>query len=148
MKFLRIAFLAAWMTGCVLPLALAQDTGSAPVGGGVQLGRLLRDSIAELPQYSCDLRKQFSQCRQYVVAPGNSEFRVKELSEACVSLEGVLTQSPCPQEKVIAQCQEVKFRRDAVYDAFYYQSPSSIWSVERIQEACRHLPGNFVAIDR
>lgn len=146
MKPLRIAALAAWMTVCTL--AQAQDTGAAPVGGSVQLGRLLRDSITDLPQYSCDLRKQFNQCRQYVVAPGNSEFRVKELSDACVSLDGILTQSPCPQEKVIAQCKEVKFRRDAVYDAFYYQSPSSIWSVEKVQEACRHLPGDFVAGDR
>lgn len=142
------ALVAALMVGLAPQLALAQEPVAAPSGGGVQLGRLLRDSNAELPQYSCDLRKQFDQCRQYVVGPGNAEMRVKELSDACESLEGILTQSPCPQAKVIAQCKEVKFRRDAVYDAYYYQGPSSTWTVEKIQEVCRHLPGNFVSLDR
>lgn len=145
---LKMVWVAALMVGLAPQIALAQQPVEAPSGGGVQLGRLLRDSNAELPQYSCDLRKQFDQCRQYVVGPGNAEMRVKELSDACASLEGFLTQSPCPQAQVIAQCKEVKFRRDAVYDAYYYQGLSSTWTVEKVQEVCRHLPGNFVPQER
>jgi len=145
---LAVAMVIGMVIGLVPQQVLAQESGAAPVSGGVQLGRLLRDTNADLPQYACDLRKQFNQCRQYAVAPGNAALRIKELSDACESLEGGLTQSPCPQEKRIAQCNEVKFRRDAVYDAHYYQGAPSDWTIEKLQDVCRHLPGQFVLPDQ
>ena len=148
MMHLHIAWVVALVVGFAPQMALAQQPNAAPFSAGVQLGRLLRDANAALPQYSCDLRKQFNQCRQYVVAPANAEFRVKELSDACESLEGILAQSPCPQEAVIAQCREVKFRRDAVYDASYYQGPPSAWTVEKLQDVCSQLQGDFVVPER
>lgn len=128
--------------------AQTQEPAPAPAGGTVQLGRLLRDSVTDLPIYACDLRQQFNQCRQYAVGPGNAELRIKELSDACGTLEGKLSQTACPQTQVIAQCKDVRFRRDAVYDAYYYAGAPSDWTVEKLQEVCKHLPGEFVAHGR
>ncbi len=149
---IKIACMAALMI-CNANLTVQAQTQTpesapAPAGGTVQLGRLLRDSVAELPIYACDLRKQFNQCRQYAVGPGNAETRIKELSDACGTLEGKLSQTACPQTQVIAQCKDVRFRRDAVYDAYYYEGAPSGWTVENLREVCKHLPGEFVALDR
>lgn len=140
---IKITGIAILLLGPAVALVHAQEAASPPMGGTVQIGRLLRDSVADLPMYACDLRRQFNQCRQYAVGPGNAPLRIKELSEACDTLEGKLTPSACPQTQVVAMCKEVKFRRDAVYDAYYYNGAPSEWTVEKLQEVCRHLPGEF-----
>ena len=145
---IKVACIAALMICHANPPVQAQAQEPAAAGGTVQLGRLLRDSVADLPIYACDLRKQFNQCRQYAVGPGNAELRIKELSDACGTLEGKLSQSPCPQSQVIAQCKDVRFRRDAVYDASYYEGAPSSWTAENLREVCRNLPGEFVLLDR
>ena len=132
-----LAITAAWPGA-----ALAEGTADQP-GGSIALGRLLRDSNENLPVYSCDLRKQFSQCRQYAVFPGNAAMRVTELTDACQSLGGNLLLTPCPQTKVLAQCSEVKFRRDVVCDAVYYRGKPAHWTVEGLKEVCTNLPGQF-----
>jgi len=130
-------------TAVASPCVGAADLASEQPIGGLKLGRLLRESIADLPIHACDLRKQFSQCRQYAVFPGNAAVRLAELSDACQSLGGVLLKDPCPDKHVLAHCREVKFRRDVVYDAVYYEGEPGQWTIEGLQEVCKHLPGQF-----
>lgn len=135
--FLMLVVSAPWAS------ARAAEVEAEGPMATVQLGRLLRDSNADLPVYSCDLRKQFSQCRQYAVYPGNAAARVTELTDACHSLGGTLLLTPCPDVQVLAQCHEVKFRRDVVYDAVYYKGKPARWTVKKLQDVCQNLPGQF-----
>ena len=134
---LVLVIATAWPSAGSVEVAAEQPIDS------VQLGRLLRDSNADLPIYSCDLRKQFSQCREYSVAPGNADLRVAELADSCSSLGGALLLTACPASQVLARCHEVKFRRDAVYTAVYYKGKPTNWTVKELKAACKNLPGQF-----
>lgn len=93
--------------------------------------------------YTCDLRGQFNQCRQYMIGAADDKARINELATACQSLGGSFARGQCPEEQRIATCMDVKFRRDVFYDAMYYPGEPSAWTVEHLKEVCQNLPGNF-----
>ena len=126
---------------CMLgvPLSQAQTASS----GGAELAPLASKTNAAV--YSCDLRGQFNQCRQFAVDPQQAIVRLSQVEESCQSLGGRFAPLACPTEAVVARCEEVKFRRDFVYENFYYAGDPSQWTPQGLEYACAHLPGKYRA---
>lgn len=93
--------------------------------------------------YTCDLRAQFNQCRQYMIGVVDDKSRINELARSCQSLGGTFTRGVCPEADRLAMCMSVRFRKDVFYDASYYPGEPSQWTREHLKEVCQNLPGQF-----
>jgi hypothetical protein len=140
MKTFSTSIIALVLCCVAMPSSQAEEAPRS----SLKIGQMLRDAGA--PAYSCDLRVQFNQCRQYAVSPGQAAARIAQIEESCTSLGGRFAQAECPNDAVIARCREVMFRRDAFYDNSYYAGEPAQWTPEALEHACKHLPGQFESV--
>ncbi len=131
--------LAAMLSMCGLPLCQAQSASLA--GNGLASKATESNAVV----YSCDLRAQFNQCRQFAIDPKQASERLPQAEQSCQSLGGRFEQRACPGEALVARCTEVKFRRDLTYDNSYYAGEPSKWTPASLEYACAHLPGRYHA---
>lgn len=144
MRFVVLLFSSFGLLGSVV----AHENGE--LCDGTHAARLETEQLAtrvrqaaQKSSYTCDLRAQFNQCRQYMIGAVDDKSRINELALSCQSLGGTFARGACPEAGRLATCMSVRFRKDVFYDASYYPGEPSQWSGELLKEVCQNLPGQF-----
>lgn len=143
-RFLMAMLLSVGMWGSVAAHEngeLCDGTHAAQVQTEQMATRIRQASMKST--YTCDLRAQFNQCRQYMIGAVDDKSRINELALSCQSLGGTFARGTCPESERLATCMSVRFRKDVFYDASYYPGEPSQWTSEHLREVCQNLPGQF-----